>query len=772
MKWFYISPFTINVLSVAILLFFMIFYLSRTKDKTIMTKHLIIFLAGVELVFLSFIVIFSSLDHKITIGAWWILHIVVFSSAFMLQFAYHFPENIHHKESRVVFILTITAAFIAYPIYLFHTTLIDPQFIFDGRLFVVLGTPEIGVVIGIELIIMMSLFLRKSLYFSGVEIKRDGFFYSIKEVFRSSNPKSKATRNLFIIFISPVLLVVAIIMAYIGVISFDIVGHLFGSVLMIAVFFFVVQYINYSAEPSTFMVKLVGISLGTMIIFMGLIANAALIMKDIAYENECLLKLEMCKRIIGNSGNELPEGVSYIARAKIEADKIVNHTVIKTKDGDLKTIIFKPLNLKRWREKERYFRRFSDFNSDLFYIHYGFEKTGTIYEVGFKYRDYREVIDETGRLLIVIIVISVFFIVIVFPFFFKESLIKPLNHLLDGVDKVNKGNLDIVVPVKVNDEIGYLSFSFNKMVKSVLDSETKLKGSLDHQVKLTDAYTRFVPKEFLDFLEKETVIEINLGDYVKTRMTIVFSDIREFTDLSEKMTPRENFEFINSYLRVVGPVVRKNNGFIDKYIGDAVMALFPASSVDAIKASIEMQEVIREYNKTRSSERLDPIKFGVGIHTGEMMLGTIGEEKRMEGTVISDAVNLASRMERLTKLYGVALIVSDSTLSTGDCENFHTRYLDRVKVKGKSRWVDIYEVFDSDDDAIKCLKENTLEDFNRGVASYQTKDIDSALKAFQAVVEKNPDDNPAKLYIERCEYYMKYGVPDGFSGITELSKKF
>lgn len=771
MKWFYISPFTINVLSVAILLFFMIFYLSRNKDKTTMTKHLIIFLTGVEVVFLSFIVIFSSLNHKVTIIAWWILHIVVFSSAFMLQFAYHFPENIHPKESRIVFILTIGAAFIVYPIYLFHTTLIEPQFIFDGRLFVVLGTPEIGIVIGVELILMLSLFLRKTLHFSGVNIKRDGFFYSIKEVFKTNNPQVKATRNLFIIFISPVLLVVAIIMAYAGVLSFDIVGHLFGSVLMIAVFFFVVQYLNYSAEPSTFMVKLVGISLGTMIIFMGLIANAALIMKDIAYENECLLKLEMCKRIVRGADFQLPEGVAYIARAEIVADKLDKYKVIKTKYDHLKKSNFKPINLKRWSAKKRFFRKFSDFNPDKFYIHHDFEESGTVYEIGFNYKDYRRVIDETGQFLIVIIVISVFFIVIVFPFFFKESLLKPLNLLLDGVDKVNKGDLDIVVPVKVNDEIGFLSFSFNKMVKSVLESETKLKGSLDQQVKLTDAYTRFVPKEFLDFLDKETVIEISLGDYVKTKMTIVFSDIRKFTELSEKMTPKENFEFLNSYLKVVGPVVRKNRGFIDKYIGDAVMALFPSSPVDAIKASIEMQEIIKEYNKTRGEKGLDPVTFGVGIHTGEMMLGTIGEEKRMEGTVISDAVNLASRMESLTKLYGVSLIVSDSALSTDNCEDFHTRYLDRVKVKGKSRWVDIYEVFDCDNGLLKSLKESTLEDFNRGVASYQQKDIDAALKAFQDVVEKNPDDNPAKLYIERCEYYLKYGVPDGFSGVTELSEK-
>ncbi|MCP3925830.1 MAG: HAMP domain-containing protein [Desulfobacterales bacterium] len=772
MKWFYISTFTINVLSVAILLFFMIFYLCRNKDKTKSTKHLIIFLLGVEIVFISFCFIFSSLDQKISFIFWWMLHIVVFSSVSMLQFAYNFPDNIHLKESKIVFIVTITAAIIVYPVYIFHTTLSEPQFIFDGKFFVVLDTPEIGVVIGLELVIMLSLFLRKSFHYADVSIKKDGLFYSIKEIFKTNNPNVKATRNLFIIFTSPVALVVVIIMAYLGILSFEIVGHLFGSALMIAAFFFVIQYINYSEEPSTFMLKLVGISLGTLLIFMGFIANAALTMKDMAYKNECLLKVEICKNHIKGNQTAIPSNVSYILEGTIVVDEITNYKILYTKESKLNGLKFRRLNLKGWYEGKRSYRKLSKLNPDFYYLHYDFREKQKIYEVGFKYRDYRLYIHETGKLLVIIIVTSVFFLVIVFPYFFKESLIKPLNHLLDGVGKVNRGDLDIVVPVKVNDEIGYLSFSFNKMVKSVLESETKLKGSLDLQVRLTDAYTRFVPKEFLDFLDKETVIEISLGDYVKTEMTIIFSDIREFTNLSEKMTPHENFEFINSYLKVVGPVVRKHRGFIDKYIGDAVMALFPVSPFDAIKASVEMQETIRKHNKKWVEKGLDPIKFGVGIHTGEMMLGTIGEEKRMEGTVISDAVNLASRMERLTKLYGVSIIVSDSALS-GNKEQyeFNRRYLDRVKVKGKSKWVDIYEVFDCDSKEQIALKVKSLSSFTKGITSYQRKDIKEALIYFKKVVEINPLDNPAKLYIERCEHYLKYGVPDGFRGVTELDEK-
>ena len=169
------------------------------------------------------------------------------------------------------------------------------------------------------------------------------------------------------------------------------------------------------------------------------------------------------------------------------------------------------------------------------------------------------------------------------------------------------------------------------------------------QKEMASAFSRFVPTEFLQLLGQDSLLSVSLGDAVERDITVVFSDIRAFTSLSEQMSPEESFAFLNSYLSGVGPVIRNHRGFIDKYIGDAVMALFPEDPADALHAAIAMQRFVREFNEQRLVEGRPEIRIGVGLHHGRVMLGTIGEDKRLEGTVISDAVNIASRLEGLTK---------------------------------------------------------------------------------------------------------------------------
>jgi class 3 adenylate cyclase len=188
------------------------------------------------------------------------------------------------------------------------------------------------------------------------------------------------------------------------------------------------------------------------------------------------------------------------------------------------------------------------------------------------------------------------------------------------------------------------------------------KFALEQQMRLTEAYQRFVPKQLLTNLNKESILDVQLGDQVQKEMSILFSDIRSFTMLSESMSPEENFGFVNTYLSKMGPIVRDNHGYIDKYIGDSIMALFDRSPEDAVKTSVKMLDALREYNKERIQEGLVPIRIGIGVNTGKMMLGTLGESDRMEGSVISDAVNLAARLEGLTKLYKTSLLLSEATL--------------------------------------------------------------------------------------------------------------
>ena len=211
------------------------------------------------------------------------------------------------------------------------------------------------------------------------------------------------------------------------------------------------------------------------------------------------------------------------------------------------------------------------------------------------------------------------------------------------------------------------------------------------QIELTRSYERFVPHQFLDNLQKSSILDIRLGDHVHTEMTILFSDIRGFTSLSERMTPAETFRFLNEYLAHMEPIVKKRGGFIDKFIGDAVMALFHSPD-DAVAAGLDMLQSLERFNAERSIQGEPPVDIGIGINTGKLMLGIVGGSTRMEGTVISDAVNLASRIEALNKTYGTRLLISESTYNALQSNSFHCLDLGRSVVTGKSQAVKIYEV--------------------------------------------------------------------------------
>ncbi len=239
---------------------------------------------------------------------------------------------------------------------------------------------------------------------------------------------------------------------------------------------------------------------------------------------------------------------------------------------------------------------------------------------------------------------------------------------------------------------GRLEIEFLEHLRGSLNVALSNSMLLKDIEKINNAYARFVPREILGYLGAESIVDVGLGDHTEVEMSVLFADIRSFTRLSEQMSPSENFRFINAYLHHIGPVVRQHNGFIDKYIGDAVMALFPAGPDDALRAARAMLRALDTFNAEEAA--VAPISIGIGVHTGLLMLGTIGEARRMEATVIADAVNLASRLEGLTKEYGVHIITSGQTLArVSDCTMFPHRSLGTVKVKGKLEAVEIFEVF-------------------------------------------------------------------------------
>ena len=277
----------------------------------------------------------------------------------------------------------------------------------------------------------------------------------------------------------------------------------------------------------------------------------------------------------------------------------------------------------------------------------------------------------------------------------------------------------------------------------------ELQKALAAEEKLTDAYGRFVPHEFLHFLGYESILEVKLGDQVQKEMSVLFSDIRDFTSLSETMTPAENFQFINAYLSRMEPAITQNFGFIDKYIGDAIMALFDGSADDAVKAGIAMLEELNEYNISRNRPDCPPLQIGIGINTGSLMLGTVGGQSRMDSTVISDAVNLASRVENLTKEYGVSMLITQNTfIELNDI--YDLRLIDRVTVKGKSQMVTVYEVFAADPPELRQKKLETKTLFEEALVLYNSDRCVEATRFFSGCLQINPTDNVAQIYMQRC----------------------
>ncbi|MEZ2240596.1 adenylate/guanylate cyclase domain-containing protein [Microcoleus sp.] len=290
-----------------------------------------------------------------------------------------------------------------------------------------------------------------------------------------------------------------------------------------------------------------------------------------------------------------------------------------------------------------------------------------------------------------------------------------------------------------------------KLIDELFEVNCNLEIALEAELEITQATSRFVPNEFLGFLGCESIVDIKLGDAVELEMSVLFSDIREFTTLSEQMTPEENFKFINSYLSHMEPLIVENRGFIDKYIGDAIMALFSEGADDAVRAGIAMLHALVEYNQERASAGYIPIKIGVGINTGSLMLGIVGGPSRMDGTVISDAVNLASRIESLTKKYGVSLLITHPTFEClKNPADYAIRKIDRVQVKGKSEMVTVYEVFDADLPEIKAGKLATLQVFSEALFLYDMKNFSGAALLFTECLQHNPGDIVAQIYRERC----------------------
>jgi class 3 adenylate cyclase len=238
------------------------------------------------------------------------------------------------------------------------------------------------------------------------------------------------------------------------------------------------------------------------------------------------------------------------------------------------------------------------------------------------------------------------------------------------------------------DEIGALATAFNEMSSALQATFCRLQKTLK-------SFERFVPEKFLAVIASNGIENIQVGVASTRTITILFADIRGYTSMSEQMTPLETFAMLNDYLACMGEVINNAGGFIDKYIGDAIMALFDdEASGCALYAALAMHQRLQAFNEERRRKAQPAVSIGIGIHRGEVVMGTIGFTSRIESTVIGDTVNVAARVESLTRKYDLTVLVTESVVTAlHHPEAFKLRLVDEsVKVKGKTAPVAIYEL--------------------------------------------------------------------------------
>jgi len=388
------------------------------------------------------------------------------------------------------------------------------------------------------------------------------------------------------------------------------------------------------------------------------------------------------------------------------------------------------------------------------------------------YRATSEIVMRTALILAGSLVIAIALLVV-----FSYLMTKPLRIVVGAMREIMRTNdLSRRVEILYKDETGELGHSFNLMTGELDKAYRQIKGyALDAAIaqhreqKIRNIFQRYVPKEVIDefFANPESML---VGQ--KRVLAILFSDIRSFTSISEPLSPAQVVESLNEYFGMMVEDIVRHRGIVDKYIGDAIMAFYGApvrhddDAYHAVVSGFEMLDDVRVFNKGQVSKGRAPFHIGIGINFGEVTLGNIGSERKMDYTVIGDQVNLASRLEGLTKVYKEELIISERVMrSLGD--SIPCRQLDTVRVKGKTEEVRIYSArrtLSSEEEQAWRIHAEALELFYR-------RDFKSSGDAFKEVQQLLPNDVCSSQFIKRCEEHARTPPPLSWTGAIVMTEK-
>jgi adenylate cyclase len=365
-----------------------------------------------------------------------------------------------------------------------------------------------------------------------------------------------------------------------------------------------------------------------------------------------------------------------------------------------------------------------------------------------------------------------------------QIILPEVRSVIYSALKVNHRVMGAVILGR-NDEAQYTAADLKLLTTLSLQSSAAVESALLYEKNICEAKEReeamrlvnevtgkFVPHEFIGALGHKVLTDVKLGDQVEKIVTVLFTDIRDYTTLSEKMTPDENFKFVCSFNERLGPLIRKHRGFINQFLGDAIMAIFPAGAEDALRAAIDMQRELMELNTQRLSNSLAPIQIGIGMHTGPLIMGITGDKERMDATTISDTVNTASRLESLTKHYKTRIILSDACVEQlNNKDEFQLRYLGLVQLKGKHKAINIFECFSAFTTEEVIKRQSTLPAFQEAIDNYLNRSFSSAVIGFENIANSDPGDETVAFFLSNARKVLEHGMKEENSGVVEMRVK-
>ena len=367
----------------------------------------------------------------------------------------------------------------------------------------------------------------------------------------------------------------------------------------------------------------------------------------------------------------------------------------------------------------------------------------------------------------------------------SEIILPSVKAVIYAALKVKHRVMGALVLASMED-VQYTAADLKLLTTLALQSSGAIESALLYEKNISEAREReesmrriyevtgkFVPYEFIGALGHQVITDVKLGDHIEKNVTVLFSDIREYTRISEKMTPQENFHFVCSFNERMGPIIRKHRGFVNQYLGDAIMAIFPGSASDALAAAVEMRHALNELNTERLAGGLEMIQIGIGMHSGPLIMGITGDLNRLDATTISDTVNTASRLESLTKYYHAGIILSDASLRQimDESSGFHLRHLGLVQLKGKEEPIRIHECFDGDPELEVQHKIMSRAMFNGGMQLYLNESFAGARQAFDEVLELDPADRTARFFQNKCTELMNSTNASHPVGVVEMQEK-